>query len=421
MKHNILLVIGLILIAGVIVVLSLVMKPMPTKTTPPKSTPEITTSPVTATPPATTTVKSIKPDLEQAFDKGLSWMIQKQLPSGSFPDLEDKDDVAFTAMTLIILGGTSESSRLKYKDSLDKGLSYLISRVQENGSIMDASKVPSFDIYKTSLGIVALKTNLPYRSDDEKKKLEGIISGAIAYLQKSQYGPESSDKDMGGWGYKEGGTEKMPNPNLSTTSYVIDALYKAGLEKDSETYKRAVDFLMKIQDSSEYNKYRVTGNTGGFSYSPVESKAGEETTQDGKKLLKPYGSMTYAGLLSFIYAYVDKNDPRVQSAYNWIRSKYTLEENPGLRTDAQPNLGKQGLFYYYHTFAKALDAYGEKKIITTDNKEHLWAEDLATKLISTQTKDGFWTNEVSRWWEDFPILATSYSLMSLDICRKWID
>ncbi|MFH1231893.1 MAG: prenyltransferase/squalene oxidase repeat-containing protein, partial [Planctomycetota bacterium] len=365
--------------------------------------------------------RSIKPDLEQAFDKGLFWLTQKQLPSGSFPDLEGKDDAAFTAMTLIILGESPELSRLKYKDSIDKGLSYLSNCVQENGSIMDAGKIPSFDIYKTSLGIVALKTNLPYRSDDEKKKLEGTISGAVAYLQKSQYGPESSDKDMGGWGYKEGSTEKTPNPNLSTTSYVIDALYKAGLEKDSETYKRAVDFLMKIQDSSEYNKYRVTGNTGGFAYSPVESKAGEETTPDGKKILKPYGSMTYAGLLSFIYAYVDKNDPRVQSAYNWIRSKYTLEENPGLRTDAQPNLGKQGLFYYYHTFAKALDAYGEKKLITTDNKEHLWAEDLARKLISTQTKDGFWTNEVSRWWEDFPILATSYSLMSLDICRKWID
>jgi len=422
MKSNILLVFVLILIAGVIVVLSFTIKPMPTKsTTQPKSTPEITTPPVASTPSTPTTAKSIKPDLEQAFDNGLSWLTQKQLPSGSFPDFDGKDDVAFTALTLIILGESPELSRLKYKDSIDKGLSYLISRVQENGSLMDSGKIPSFDIYKTSLAIVALKTNLPYRSDDDKKKSEGTISGAMAYLQKSQYGPESGDNNVGGWGYKEGTAEKTPNPNLSTSSYVIDALHQAGLEKDSETYKRAVDFLMKCQDSSEYNKYRVTADTGGFSYSPVESKAGEETTADGKILLKPYGSMTYAGLLSLIYAYVDKNDPRVQSAYNWIRSEYTLDENPGLRTDAAPELGKQGLFYYYHTFAKALDAYGEKKIITADNKEHLWAQELAQKLISIQTKDGFWTNEVSRWWEDFPLLATSYSLMSLNICRKWID
>jgi len=166
---------------------------------------------------------------------------------------------------------------------------------------------------------------------------------------------------------------------------------------------------------------RVTGNSGGFAYSPTESKAGETTTADGQKILKPYGSMTYAGLLSFIYAYVDKNDPRVQSAYNWIRANYTLEENPGLRTDAAPNLGKQGLFYYYHTFAKALSAYGEKKIITANGQENLWAEQLVTKLASIQSVDGSWKNENSRWWEDLPILATSYSLMSLNLCRKSVE
>ncbi|MFH1229916.1 MAG: prenyltransferase/squalene oxidase repeat-containing protein, partial [Planctomycetota bacterium] len=266
MKHNILLVIGLILIAGVIVVLSLVMKPMSTKNiNQPKSPADIVIPPVVSRPlgdpvgqlQTPEPARSIKPDLEQAFDKGLSWLMQKQLPSGSFPDLEGKDDVAFTAMGLIIMGSshliikssdpTNQIVYLKYGEETTKALRYILSRSQENGSVMDPGKIPSFDIYKTSLAIVALKTIMPYRVEqDEIKK---AVDKAVEYLQKSQYGPESSDKNMGGWGYKEGDTEKTPNPNLSTTSYVIDALYKAGLEKDSETYKRAVDFLMKIQDS----------------------------------------------------------------------------------------------------------------------------------------------------------------------------
>jgi squalene-hopene/tetraprenyl-beta-curcumene cyclase len=293
--------------------------------------------------------------------------------------------------------------------------------VQPNGSIMDAGKMPSFDIYKTSLGLVALKTNLLFQSNEDQKKYSEILANAVAYLQKAQYGPESADNDQGGWGYKEKGTEKTPGTNLSTTVYVLDALNKSGLAQDSDTYKRAIEFLQKCQDSSEYNKYRVTANSGGFYYSPNESKADKSPNPDKTQLLKPYGSMTYAGLLSFIYSYVDKKDPRVQSAYNWIRGKYTLEENPGLRTDAEPELGKQGLFYYYHTFAKALDAYGEKKIITTDNVEHFWANELVKELETMQSKDGSWSNGVSRWWEDFPLLATSYSLMSLNICRKWVD
>jgi squalene-hopene/tetraprenyl-beta-curcumene cyclase len=376
--------------------------------------------------PAPVPVKSILADLDQAFDKGLDWLMQKQLPSGAFPNLEGNDDVAFTAMTLIIIGeatplftapGDVPSIQLKYETETNKALAYLYNNVQANGSIMDAGKVPSFDIYKTSLAIVALKAIRPHRASEDAK-IDGIVAQSMEYLQKSQYGPESSDKDIGGWGYQEKGSEKTPNPNLSTTSYVIDALYQAGLAKDSETYKRAVDFLMKLQDSTEHNTGRVTGNSGGFVYSPTESKAGDIITRDGRKILKPYGSMTYAGLLSFIYAYVDKNDPRVQSAYNWIRANYTLEENPGLRTDAAPNLGKQGLFYYYHTFAKALSAYGENKIITTDTKEHLWANELVAKLAAIQKPDGSWSNENSRWWEDLPILATSYSLMSLNLCRK---
>ena len=431
MRNNILLVGVLIIIAGVIVMMSFLMKPMPTDTKVQKPSVAESKSPASlapaqaSAPAAVTPIQlvpaSVKADLEQAFDKGLNWLMAKQLPSGSFPDLENKDDVAFTAMGLIILGDSPETARLKYKDALDKALAYLLNNVQANGSIMDTGKVPAFDIYKTSLAIVALKANLPYRTPEEQKKMEEVINNAMAYLQASQYGPESSDKDMGGWGYQEKGTEKMPNPNLSTASYVIDALYKAGLAKDSETYKRAVDFLMKLQDSTEHNTGRVTGNSGGFVYSPTESKAGETTTADGQKILKPYGSMTYAGLLSFIYAYVDKSDPRVQSAYNWIRANYTLEENPGLRTDAAPNLGKQGLFYYYHTFAKALSAYGDKSIITTDNAPHLWANELVAKLASIQSSDGSWKNENSRWWEDMPILATSYSLMSLNLCRKMVE
>jgi squalene-hopene/tetraprenyl-beta-curcumene cyclase len=37
------------------------------------------------------------------------------------------------------------------------------------------------------------------------------------------------------------------------------------------------------------------------------------------------------------------------------------------------NLGKQGLYYYYHTVAKALAAYGEPVLVTTDNQRHEWA------------------------------------------------
>ena len=39
--------------------------------------------------------------------------------------------------------------------------------------------------------------------------------------------------------------------------------------------------------------------------------------------------MTYAGLKSFLYAGVSKDDPRVKAAVEWVRKHYTVTENPG--------------------------------------------------------------------------------------------
>ena len=62
--------------------------------------------------------------------------------------------------------------------------------------------------------------------------------------------------------------------------------------------------------------------------------------------------MTYAGLKSMIYAGLTPDDPRVKAALDWLKTNYTLDSNPGL--------GEAGLYYYYDTFARALDAMGQE-------------------------------------------------------------
>ena len=57
-----------------------------------------------------------------------------------------------------------------------------------------------------------------------------------------------------------------------------------------------------------------------------ESKAGKDEAGSPRS----YASMTYAGLLSFIYVNVDKNDDRVKSAVQWIAKHFTVEENYGM-------------------------------------------------------------------------------------------
>jgi squalene-hopene/tetraprenyl-beta-curcumene cyclase len=108
-----------------------------------------------------------------------------------------------------------------------------------------------------------------------------------------------------------------------------------------------------------------------------------------------------------IYAELKPDDPRVRAAYEWITKNYTLAENPGL--------GQEGLFYYYHTMAKALSALKVALLTTTDGTTIDWRKELLSKLIEKQKGDGSWVNDSGRWWENDPILVTTYALIAVNM------
>jgi squalene-hopene/tetraprenyl-beta-curcumene cyclase len=145
---------------------------------------------------------------------------------------------------------------------------------------------------------------------------------------------------------------------------------------------------------------------GGFVYAPGVSKAGESKSAGGKISLRSYGSMSYAGLLSYIYADVKRDDPRVNAVVGWLRNHYTLDENPGM--------GADGLYYYYFMMSKALFAYGAPELEMSDGHRVDWRKDLALKLINLQKPDGSWSNESGRWMEKDPTLVTCYAVLALE-------
>ena len=134
---------------------------------------------------------------------------------------------------------------------------------------------------------------------------------------------------------------------------------------------------------------------------------GETNAATGRVALRSYGSMSYAGLLSYVYADLKHDDPRVIAVVDWLRANYTLDENPAM--------GPQGLYYYLHTMAKALTQYGADTLATQGGQTVNWREQLALKLINLQKADGSWANDNGRWFEKDPALVTSYSLIALEM------
>jgi len=349
---------------------------------------------------------SLKMELENAIGKGLTWLATKQKPEGCWSQAE------YPALTGLVLtsfqGDPNGFYKRKYEPQILKGYDYLLKSVKPDGGIYNKDLTN----YNTSISMMALLVA-------NRAEYEPVIKKARAFVIGLQDNLGSDDPLNGGIGY--GGTFK--HSDLTNTSFALEALHytrylKSDIANDPDArdlnWKAAVQFISRTQNLPGSNDQKWASgdpdNKGGFVYFPENSKAGEVKLADGKVALRSYGSMSYAGLLSYIYAQMDRNDPRVKAVYDWLSRHYTLDENPGM--------GKEGLYFYYHTMAKALSNYGVETLTMTDGRKVNWRRDLAKRLLDKQNGDGFWVNENGRWWEKDPNLVTSYAVMTLEIIHR---
>jgi squalene-hopene/tetraprenyl-beta-curcumene cyclase len=287
--------------------------------------------------------------------------------------------------------------------AIQKALAFLESNVRSDGGIY--AEGSTHRNYETCLAMSALQIA------NRNGKYDEILVAAEKFVKGIQWdqgeGLESSDPAYGGAGY---GRHKRPD--LSNTAFMMEALHQLGRGPEDEAIQKALLFVSRTQNlesAANDTPHAAKINDGGFYYTPAaggESQAGK--TVDGG--LRSYGSMTYAGLKSMLYAGVEKDDPRVVAALDFIRNHYSLEENPGM--------GAAGLYYYYHTFAKALAA-AEIDVLTDDaGTSHNWREDLFNRLASQQAADGSFVNQENpRWLEGDRSLVTGYALLALAYCQ----
>ncbi len=310
---------------------------------------------------------------------------------------------AFTALIVDALARSPEKYREKDNPFLKKAADAIVAKQQPNGSI--CTPAVSLDTYSTCMSVLAL-TAL------ENPEYNTVIDKAKQYLLDVQYkDDEDNNPNFGSAGYTKGG-----RTSGDMTANWVEALKAAGVKEGDPAFKNAEKFFQRIQNNPEKNDKpnvggKTVGSDGGFNYRPGESKPPDEI-KNGVHVLKSYGLMSYAGLKSFMYMNVPKTDPRVESAYKWVKDNYTLDENK--------NIGADGLYYYFQTMAKALAAYGEPTIVTSDGKSHVWAKELSDKIISLQDPDGSWHNkQSSRWMENDTVMVTSFALRGLSICHDF--
>jgi squalene-hopene/tetraprenyl-beta-curcumene cyclase len=335
--------------------------------------------------------------------KGIDYLKSTQEPAGSWSSGRSPGVTGLAVTAMLRTGKLTPDDK-----PAAEGLRYIESLVNPQAKHI-AGKDPAVQLqnYVTCVNLMALVA--ANRAD----KYRAVIGDAAEFLKKLQWdegeGKQPSDDFFGGAGY-----DSKSRPDLSNTQFFLDALKEVGVSKDDPHVKNALVFVSRCQNlKGEHNDrpWADKINDGGFIY--TAAGGGETKVENSQGALLSYGSMTYAGIKSMIYCGVPKDDPRMEKAVEWVRKHYTVEGNPGM----PPQQSQRGLYYYYHTMAKCLDAMGIDTIEDANGQKHDWRAEITGALAKRQRPDGSWVNENDRWMEGDPNLVTSYALLTLSYCK----
>jgi squalene-hopene/tetraprenyl-beta-curcumene cyclase len=328
--------------------------------------------------------------LNDSLAKGAAYLKQNQAPDGTWS--KHPGITALVATALLRQPGANRAEQMK---TVERALDYLKGLQKPDGGLYEKD-LPH---YLTAVSAMALVEG---KRPGDKATIDKARNYLVANMVDESEGVNPNDIFYGAMGY---GSAPRPDRrgDLVSTEYALQALRDTALPGDNAAWDKALKFLQRTQNNSETNDQKWAANDGGFVYYPG-------FTYHEKGGTTSYGSVTYAGLLSYTYANLKKDDPRVKAALKWIRDNYTVDENPGM--------GQKTVYYYYMVFARALQAVNQPVIVDAKGQRHNWREDLAKKLISLQHPEGFWVNPVKDEWQDNPVLVTAFTLSAIEAILK---
>ncbi len=387
--------------------------------------------------------RRLDPSVIDTIDQGLRWLEIQQGTDGLF-----HNQVGITALVVAaFLKHPDQKYTLNTHPFLQKSVDALTRYANLDGSICDNTLMEmAHPSYTTSVCLLALSAT------NNRGYYREIRDGR--FFLKSLQMVDNTNQYFGGISYSSDNPENYDLSNLSlallalseTRRYMREVMQET-LPDDSSFLNNAIMFISRCQSNKINESHWETNlgshHHGGFVYSPN----GESKTQTKGK---PYGSMTAAGLLSFIRTGLNSDvrkpsvEIEIEKAFKWICNNFQVYRNPGMND----NQRAKGLYYYYYTLALALASYEEirttpkGRIITGPGQPTIfWFQKLAKALVAQKivnsvvvtqnipnpvdpnkpifhTGDNvdlaYWRNSNSGWMERDTVLTTAYAILALE-------
>lgn len=391
--------------------------------------------------------------LTDVRQRGQAWLLARQGDSGAWTlPLRTGESMSSVAMTVLALTALRHADS-SAADSIDKGVSWLISQQNRDGSFGDGDQGLYYRPYCTALALWSLA---PARNGAQ-------IAKAVDYLGENQ---RPAGLHRGGIGFgmvapaptaqNPGATFTRTFAMVSPTSMAAEGARRAGIHPGDRLLTEIASYVRSCHNDTRINtrpevarflkrnRYRLGGDGGVVSTLENLRRPAAWTGQTVETVVSS-GISTYQGLTAYVRSGLAPDSPEVASVSRWIAAHYSVAEHAGfadvMRAGQRPlwptehggftpeseadetvsdpsrtdDIAQAGRYLYLFSMAQALDAVGIDHVDTPDGTRHAWCSEIANVLTAAQHLDGSWINQNPRWLEFDAVLSTAFALAALNI------
>jgi len=378
-------------------------------------------------------------EIDASLEKAGRYLVAKQSADGAWRSetygaLRDGPSLtSFVISGLWFLPQAGSEGQAAFR----RGAEYMVRFVDERGQLRVGPRELLFPVY-TAAGASRMVVHA-----EQSERYLRARQAWIKYLRGRQLteelGWKPEDPEYGGWGFSLDVPRKPPvgqpkemffESNLAATIFAVAALRSAKTPDDDPAFRRALVFIERCQNFPAKETDRdATYEDGGFFFMPddvAQNKAGiAGKDRNGRVRFHSYGTMTADGVRALLRCGLPADHPRVVAARRWLEQNFSAHRNPGVFEPDREVL--RDATYYYWTWASAhaflaLGIDGKpRKDATAQTKQIIaWPKELAEALLQRQRPDGTWANRFTDAKEDDPLIATSWAVASLAICRTML-
>ena len=332
---------------------------------------------------------------EAAVSRGLRWLASVQNSDGSWSlryyyrseNPRNPGDMAGTSLALLpFLGAGQTHENGVYKETVAKGLKWILEHQKENGDLRGQNSLrrnnlpDTYEMYAHGQATIVLVEAFAMTGDERFRE---PAQRAIKFIEDAQY-------RRGGWRYRPSTGARNERGDTSVFGWQLMALQSArgsnlGLKTDESTFELADQYLdiVSRKYDGEYRKF------------PAGSLYRYQAGSD-----EPKPTMTAEGLLCRFYLGWDRDKPAARAAVN-----YLVKYHPPSRDEAN--------IYYWYYATQALHHYGGSKWKT-------WNEKMRDTLVLMQNRrgdhPGSWTPSDFEWGgQGGRIFVTAMAVCTLEV------